>query len=131
LKSICIPSSVEILCSECFGGCSSLSSLTFESDSKLAQIQSKAFSGCAALTSICIPQGIQQLEFHWSVGSSLAIVVFESSGSLQAMIEQERVDLEGHFDIVLVDWDGVLSFPGYSVCTIPGVDDSVRLVKNE
>jgi hypothetical protein len=110
---------------------SSLSSLTFERDSKLVRIEHGAFYGCDALKSICIPRGIQQLEGQWSVGSSLASVIFESSASLQAMIEGSEADLEGRFDIVLVDWDGVMSFPGYSVCTIPGVDNSVRLVKNE
>jgi hypothetical protein len=41
------------------------------------------------------------------------------------------VDLEGHFDYHLVDWDGVMVFPGYSVCTLPGVNDYVGLVKKE
>jgi hypothetical protein len=45
-------------------------------------------------------------------------------------MEQKEIDLEGHFDIVLSDWDGVMSFPGYSVCSIPDVAKYVKLVKN-
>jgi hypothetical protein len=61
----------------------------------------------------------------------LAIVIFESAESLQAMIERRTADLEGHFAISLVDWDGVMGFPSYSVDAISGVDNSFRLVKNE
>jgi hypothetical protein len=100
--------------------------LTFE-----AWIERHAFWGCKALKFICISQGIQQLEKDSYVRSSLARVIFESSASLQAMIQCWNADLEGRFEINLVDWDGVATFPGYSVCTIPGVDNSVRLVKNE
>jgi hypothetical protein len=103
--------------------------LTFESDSKLARIQRGAFWGCNALKSICVREGIQQLDKDWYVGSSLARVIFESSGSFQAMIEGGQIDLGGRFDICLVDWDGVMIFPGYSVSILPGVADLVQLVK--
>jgi hypothetical protein len=131
LRTIYIPSSVEILCGECFTGCSSLSSLIFGSDSKLTQIESKAFGGCAALKSISIPEKIRQLDQDWYVGGSFARVEFESSLSLQRMMEHRKIDLTGRFDIHLVDWDGVMSFPGYSVVPIPGVENSARLMKNE
>jgi hypothetical protein len=108
LKWICIPSSVEVLCSKCFQGCSSISSLTFQSNSKLTRIESQAFQGCSALQFICIPQGTQGLEKDWHLRSSLARVLFQSSVSLQKMIEQEAVDLKGQFDIDLVDWDGIM-----------------------
>jgi hypothetical protein len=105
--------------------------LTFDSDSKLTRIEDRAFRGCKALKSICIPRGIQQLDKNWTVGSALAVVIFESSASLQAMMEHETIDLEADFDIVLIDWDGVMSFPGYSVCTLSSVDNSFRLVKKK
>jgi hypothetical protein len=38
-----IPSNVEILCSKCFSFCRSLSSLTFEPNSRLTKIESQAF----------------------------------------------------------------------------------------
>jgi hypothetical protein len=59
----------------------------------------------------------------------LASVVFESDASLQAMIENKKVDLEGNFNVYLVEWDGLLSFRGYSVRVIAGADHSFRLVK--
>jgi hypothetical protein len=46
------------------------------------------------------------------------------------MMESNEIDLEGKFDIYIVDWDGVMSLGGYSVSVIPGPDNSVRLVKN-
>jgi hypothetical protein len=83
------------------------------------------------LVSICIPQSICALEEDWYAGSSLTSVIFESGASLLAMIERREVDLSGVFEVYLVDWDRVLSFPGYSVCAIPGVDNYVQLVKNK
>jgi hypothetical protein len=38
LSSICIPSSVEQLCASCFADCNGLSSVTFESGSKLSSV---------------------------------------------------------------------------------------------
>jgi hypothetical protein len=130
MKSISLPSSLEVLCRECFCG-SSVSSLTFESDSKLTRIESEAFSGCKALKSICLPQSIQRLDRDWYLESSLARVIFESSASLRTMIERKTADLQGRFEIDLVDWDGVMNFPGYSVCAIPSVENYFRLVKNK
>jgi hypothetical protein len=46
LQSIVIPSSVEILGSSCFSRCESLSSISFESNSRLIRIEPGAFSGC-------------------------------------------------------------------------------------
>jgi hypothetical protein len=47
------------------------------------------------------------------------------------MLKRWEVDLDGGFDITPVNWDGVVSFPGYSVCAIPSVDDYVQVVQNE
>jgi hypothetical protein len=44
LTSIVIPRTVEIIGSECFRSCESLSSVSFESDSLLRRIESEAFS---------------------------------------------------------------------------------------
>jgi hypothetical protein len=126
-----IPSSVEVLCNGCFRQCSSLSTLRFESDSRLARIESQAFSGCVRLQSLRIPQLIQRLERNWFGGSSFDSVVFESAASLLTMIETGEIDLRFKFDLDVCPCDGVMKFPGYLVSIIPGVDDLVRLVKLE
>jgi hypothetical protein len=46
LQSIVIPSSVEILGSSCFRECKSLLSISFESNSQLKRIESRAYCGC-------------------------------------------------------------------------------------
>jgi hypothetical protein len=45
------------------------------------------------------------------------------------MVERGTVDLPGTFEICVVDWNGVMGFPGYAVSIIPGDDHLVRLVK--
>jgi hypothetical protein len=128
MKSICIPASVQVLCTGRFANCFSLSSLTFESDSKLSRIGGWAFSFCGELRSIRIPGSIRLLEKDWRAASSLGRVIFESGASFLAMIQAGKVDLHGYFDIYIVHWDEIVSFPGFSVVIIPSVDNSVRLV---
>jgi hypothetical protein len=70
------------------------------------------------------------LEKDWWARSSLTAVIFESAGSLQAMMNDNTVDLEGTFDIYVVQWDGVMNFPGYSVSMIRTVDNLVGLIKS-
>jgi hypothetical protein len=47
------------------------------------------------------------------------------------MMERGEVDLEGNFDIYLIQWNGVMRFPGYSVSIVPGGDNPIRLVKTK
>jgi hypothetical protein len=54
-------------------------------------------------------------------------VIFESGLSLQTMIEGMKVD----FDLYVVDFDVVLTFPGYSISILADVDDFIRLVKSD
>jgi hypothetical protein len=58
LQSIVIPSRVDILCFGCFSWCESLSSISFESESRLTRIESRAFS-YSSLQSIVIPHNVQ------------------------------------------------------------------------
>jgi hypothetical protein len=55
LSSICIPSSVGVLCEECFYSCKALSTVTFEVGSTLSRIATSAFSDCSSLSSISVP----------------------------------------------------------------------------
>jgi hypothetical protein len=61
LRSICIPSSVEKLGKDCFSLCESLSTVTFESGSKLSSIEEFAFAYCSSLSSICIPSSLKTI----------------------------------------------------------------------
>jgi hypothetical protein len=60
----------------CFYGCNSLSTITFESDSKLSWICLTAFSGCSSLSSIYIPSSLQQILREYR--SLLKIIVPEA-----------------------------------------------------
>jgi hypothetical protein len=56
-SSIVIPRNVEIIGSKCFGKTQSVSSISFESNSQLRQIESLAFSS-SSLRSIIIPRNV-------------------------------------------------------------------------
>jgi hypothetical protein len=58
IKSIGIPSSIELIREECFYHCESLYEVAFESYSKLKEICSHAFSRCA-INSIRIPGNVE------------------------------------------------------------------------
>jgi hypothetical protein len=57
LKSIVVPSSIEVLCESCFSGCEALSPITFQSDSHLRRTEISAF-GWSGLHSIIIPSSV-------------------------------------------------------------------------
>jgi hypothetical protein len=79
LASICIPSSVEMLCKKCFYACTGLSIVRFEIGSKLSCIEMGAFSECSSLSSICVPPGIENVIYE-SLGPlrKCDIVVYDS-----------------------------------------------------
>jgi hypothetical protein len=83
-----IPNSVEILGSRCFSNCKSLSSITFESNSRLTRIESEAFSE-SSLRSILIPNSVEILgsKCFYNIRSLLSII-FESNSRL-TRIESE------------------------------------------
>jgi hypothetical protein len=83
LKSISIPASVESLGEECFSGCATLSSLTFESESKLVRIQTRTFANSEKLKSISIPASVESLgDECFFACRSLSSVTFESGSKL-------------------------------------------------
>jgi hypothetical protein len=137
LKSICLPASVESLGERSFMCCESLSSLTFESGSKLNRIERLAFDRCFKLKSIVIPRSTRELRNGWARDSSLVCLIFESSLSLRTMIENDQVDLnpgfrikfKKGFTIKFVDRDCGLDFRGYSVENVPGMNDCFHLKK--
>jgi hypothetical protein len=83
IRSICVPSSVQVLNSSCFWGCSSLSTVTFADGSQLSCIGDSVFSHCSTLSFICIPSSVQELfPSCFYECRSLSTVVFESDSKL-------------------------------------------------
>jgi hypothetical protein len=80
LKSLIIPSSVEVIDRCCFClsehvSCSSLATITFAPGSKLLELQRCAFSGCTALKSLSLPATVQRL--HGEAFAECAIAAVE------------------------------------------------------
>jgi hypothetical protein len=83
-----IPSSVELLGLSCFSGCQLLSSITFESNSRLARIESETFS-YSSLRSIVIPSNVEILGSKcFYACQSLSSITFELPSRL-TRIESE------------------------------------------
>jgi hypothetical protein len=77
--SVQIGYDIEIVDSSCFSDSKSLSSITFESNSRLTQIESKAFSN-SSLQSILIPRNGEILGSNcFSSCKSLSSITFESN----------------------------------------------------
>jgi hypothetical protein len=70
IKSIGIPSNVEVIGAKCFYHCESLCEVTFESGSKLKEIGGNAFSECR-IKSIGIPSNVDD-EIDWPLSRSLS-----------------------------------------------------------
>jgi hypothetical protein len=60
LTAILLPSSVEVLCQECFSRCKSLTSVTFEIDSKLREVAVDSFEGSPYLRPIEYPPSLYE-----------------------------------------------------------------------
>jgi hypothetical protein len=81
LKSICIPSSLEILCTRCFVCCRNLSIVSFESGSRLNRIENSAFATCSSLTSFYIPALVEHIDITAIVQTSISSIRIEDGNS--------------------------------------------------
>jgi hypothetical protein len=68
LAGIVIPRSVEVIGTNCFDGCKSLRSITFESSSKLKRIEASAFEDCESLKGILIPKSVEFVDGSALIG---------------------------------------------------------------
>jgi hypothetical protein len=94
-----IPFTVQILGSRCFSNCRSLSSISFEPNSRLTRIESFAFS-FSSLQSIVIPSTIQILGSKcFSNCRSLSSISFESNSRLTG-IESMAFDRQNLFVVI-------------------------------
>ncbi|MDR1365492.1 MAG: leucine-rich repeat domain-containing protein [Holosporales bacterium] len=64
LESVRIPAGVGKLDDECFSGCISLASVTFERDSQLKVINGSTFSYCSDLRSMRIPPSVEVFDYR-------------------------------------------------------------------
>jgi hypothetical protein len=100
LRTIKIPSFVELVGAECFDLCCSLHSVTFEPDSMLASIGDYAFRRCVSLNHFQFPASVHRLgkqcfalcytldSISFESGSDLAVIsedAFQDCRSLQAI----------------------------------------------
>jgi hypothetical protein len=95
-SSVRLSRDIGILGRGCFYHCISLSSLTFESGSKLTRIDANALHGCTSIKSICLPASLQFID-----GSAFADT-WISEMSVEAGNCHLRVS--GDF---LVDFEGI------------------------
>jgi hypothetical protein len=97
LESICVPASVEVLCSRCFAGLSNLSSLAFESGSQLREIEQLVFSRCRSLKSICLPASLSVVGSDSFVGSFIETVSVDEANP-NSLVAFKGMTIIRHFE---------------------------------
>jgi hypothetical protein len=95
LESIVIPSTVEILGSNCFSFCESLSSITFESNSHLTRIESETFF-YSSFQSIVIPRSVQFIDGSAFIGTSISSISIELENELFVVENNFLIDVLDH-----------------------------------
>jgi hypothetical protein len=84
LKSIHIPSTVEIIWAACFTHCHLLETVLFESGSRVSIIRERAFGHCIRLYSICLPSSLQTIgNSCFVLCSRLTVVELEEPSQLR------------------------------------------------
>jgi predicted metal-binding protein len=102
-SEIDIGNNIEILESNCFSNCKSLSSITFESNAHLTRIESKVFS-FSSLQSVLIPRNVEILGSNClSNCKSLSLISFESNSRL-TRIESEAFSYSS-LQSILIPWN--------------------------
>jgi hypothetical protein len=85
--TVVIASRIEIVGEFCFSECQSLTSITFEANSKLHRIEESAFAW-SGLIAIEIPASVEVVHKCWLLNcTSLTSVTFESNSKLQRIGE--------------------------------------------
>jgi hypothetical protein len=90
-----IPSDVEMLGSNCFGSCQSLSSITFESNSHLTRIGPEVFSR-SSLRSIIIPRNVQFIDGSAFIDVTLSSISIESGNKIFVIEKDFMIDIVDH-----------------------------------
>jgi hypothetical protein len=88
LRSIVVPSSVEVIESGCFWGCTELSIVAFEPNSRLSSFGEQVFACCTSLKRIALPAAIQTTITDQVVGwSTLEIEIIETGAIVSSLPE--------------------------------------------
>jgi hypothetical protein len=132
MRSIYIPASIEILGDSCFGRCSSLFQITFESGSKLTRIGQEPFQYCSSLTIICIPVQVEDILsccFHRC--GSLAEITFELNSSLLRIGSRAFSHCRSLSSIILPSQIEMIDSTAFYACAplrqlIVGMDSQLR-----
>jgi uncharacterized protein YuzB (UPF0349 family) len=95
LQSILIPRNLKILESKCFSHCYSLSSITFESNSRLTRIESEVFSSLS-LQSIVIPRNVQFIDGFAFINLNLSSISIESGNKIFVIENDFLIDILDH-----------------------------------
>jgi hypothetical protein len=113
IESISVPASVEVLRQKCFAGLTHLSSLSFESGSKLRAIEKLAFENCRSLKSISLPSSLKLISGASFANSSIERIVIDESNS--------------HY---FVSGDFLVAFDGMTVIRYFGHSETVIIVRD-
>jgi hypothetical protein len=128
LRSIDLPGSLEVICESCFSFCSSLTSVTFDANSRLSRLEHCAFSQ-SGLQSIHLPGSLEVIcELCFSSCESLASVTFDSPSNLQR-VEGNAFALTAVSDLIIPGC--VNSFAGSALAGLPlrGITFAILLCK--
>jgi hypothetical protein len=131
-SNIIISSDIEILGSSCFSSCESLSSISFESNSRLIRIESSAFS-YSSLESISIPRNVEIFGSScFSSCRSLSSISFESNSRLLRIESHsfpysslESIEIPQNVEILSSSWSNhimragfITSFHPFNTCIL-------------
>ena len=64
LLSVVIPNTIKKMISGCFGGCTSLKSVTFEKGSPIKELVGSCFLGCSSLEDVVLPENLATIDYQ-------------------------------------------------------------------
>jgi hypothetical protein len=128
IKSISIPTSVEILRSHCFSN-AQFERVTIPADSRLREIEESAFSGCTSLISIFIPSSVQCLGNNcFEECISLEIVTFGAFSRLKIIGENAFAGCESLKSICIPAACEIIGFEAFGA--VPNIWKGIRSCKS-
>jgi hypothetical protein len=106
LRSISVPSSVEVIDQFCFSpiwgnaSCAHLEAVNFEPGSKLKQIGDSAFRNCTSLQFLCLPASVQQIHGRAFRNSGVSRIEIEEGNPFLSVREQFLLSVQPSISLV-------------------------------